>query len=389
MRTPKSTSNAHLTYYLKAERNTGISQIVKPLIALLQFEKTTVTKGSLLCATCMVLLFSSCQKGSLTEDTIVNSTSSSAASATANSTAGFLDGGKDNTINYGAFISPPGAWGGVPYQLSVAGKLGVSCLRAVTPVPDYDKPNALLGLGYDVLLNFDSNIDAYGDNSSFNESLEQYAADLTNALLLCIAKPVVAVIENEESNPYFYAGSAADYIRQLKVAISVMHANGIKITNGGITNTGLNYLVYRDFQRQGKSDSAEQFRRLTNVQPNNYSTQYRGAFVDSLLDAYKVLDLDYVNFHWKATSPDTESLREVINYQKKRSNKPIINNELGQYDKDPNTLLAHVQLCTDMGMPYIIWYSPDQNLGRKAMPLQYSDASLTPTGMAYQAYLAQ
>ena len=335
---------------------------------------------------CIALLFSSCQKERLAKDTVVNSTSSA---ALANSTADFPGSGKDNSINYGAFICPPNAWGGVPFQLAVAGKLGVSCLRAITPVPDYDKPNDLLGMGYDVLLNFDSNVDTYGDNSSFEASLNQYRIDLYNTLLLSAVKPVVAVIENEESNPYFYAGSALDYIKQLNVAINVMHANGIKVTNGGITSNGLNYLVYQDFIRQGKSDSAEQFRRLANVQPNNYNTQRRGVFVDSLLDAYMLLDLDYVNFHWKATSPDTESLREVVNYLKKRCNKPIITNELGQYDRDPDTLLAHVQLCADMGMPYIIWYSPDQNIGRKAMPLQYSDASLTPTGIAYQAYLVQ
>ena len=296
---------------------------------------------------------------------------------------------KDNSINYGAFICPPNAWGGVPFQLAVAEKLGVSCLRAITPVPDYDKPNGLLGMGYDVLLNFDSNVDTYGDNSSFDASLNQYKIDLTNALLLCTVKPVVAVIETKSQTHISMQARALDYLKQLNVAINIMHANNVKVTNGGITSNGLNYLVYQDFMRQGKADSAEQFRRLANVQPNNPNTQRRGIFVDSLLDAYMLLDLDYVNFHWKATSPDTESLREVVNYLKKRCNKPIITNELGQYDRDPDTLLAHVQLCTNMGMPYILWYSPDQNIGRKAMPLQYSDASLTPTGIAYQAYLGQ
>src|SRR3954452_18289647 len=135
MRTPNPTSYAQLTCLFKTERKTLASQITKPLIALLQLKKTTVAKNCLLYAVaCIALFISSCQKGKLTEDTIVNSASSATVSATAKTAEGFLGGAKDNNINYGAFICPPNAWGGVPFQLAVAGKLGVSCLRAITPV---------------------------------------------------------------------------------------------------------------------------------------------------------------------------------------------------------------------------------------------------------------
>ena len=60
--------------------------------------------------------------------------------------------------------------------------------------------------------------------------------------------PKIAVIENEESNKKYYNGTPADYINQLKAAISVMHSHGIPVTNGGITSTGLKYLVWQDYE---------------------------------------------------------------------------------------------------------------------------------------------
>ena len=150
----------------------------------------------------------------------------------------------------------------------------------------------------------------------------------------------------------------------------------------------MKYLVYQDFLNQGKKDSAEWFKQIAEVTPNAPTTQDRGAFINTLLDAYTKMDLDYVNFHWKATSPNTDALECVINYLQKRTRKPVISNELGQFDTDPNTLLSHIQLFTDKNMPYVIWFSPNMNAGFKETSLQYPNATLTSTGVAYQNYLA-
>jgi hypothetical protein len=167
-----------------------------------------------------------------------------------------------------------------------------------------------------------------------------------------------------------------------------MHNRGIKVANGGITNQGLNYLVYKDFLAQGKTDSAQQFLLATGVQPDSPATKSRGAFIDTLLTNYAKMNLNYVNFHWKAKTGDTLSLFQVINYLKKRTGKNIISNELGQLDWEGKTLVDHVQMCTNQFFQYIVWYSPDINAGKIGNPLQYPDGTLTVTGVAYQGYLA-
>ncbi|TKK70153.1 hypothetical protein FC093_05205 [Ilyomonas limi] len=332
--------------------------------------------------------FCSCQKEQVSDPSDLNSTSSSTASVDARR----RHRSSTNVItNYGAFICPPDPGpSGLAFQKNVAGKLGVSCLRGYTPVPGTGNSPQILSSGYRVLLNFVAENNSGSDPAPFVTNLTKYKADLNKIIDVCTVKPVVAVIENEESNRYFYSGTAQQYINQLNAAIEVMHARGIKVANGGITSQGLNYLVYQDFMDQGKEDSAKQFQLLVGgIAVKDAATQDRGAFIDILLTNYTKMDLDYVNFHWKGTSPDTEGLREVINYLKKRSNKPIISNEFGQFDTDPNTLLAMSQLSDNQNLPYSIWYSPDENAGKRDTPLQHNDATLTRTGVAYQDFLAQ
>jgi hypothetical protein len=337
-------------------------------------------KYFILAVACNALFFCSCSKQDL-NGTIVNSTSSSDASS---KSVAFLNLKPSTNVNYGALIGAPDAKGSTSFQLNVADQIGISCLRARTYVPS-TATNPLLNTSYKVLLNL--NGDYKGTPLPYVTDLVKYQADLQTIIAGFTTKPIVAVIENEESNQLYYTGSVLDYINQLNVAISIMHTNGIKVANGGFTGQGLNLLVYNDFMAQGKYDSAQQFQKLTNLKPKALVTQNRAAIADTLLKAYVNMSLDYVNFHWKGTTSNTEALADVINYLRKRTNKPVITNELGQFDTDPNTLLAHVQTCTDKGMPYVLWYSPDENDLKKATPLQYTNASLTPTGNSYKEYL--
>jgi hypothetical protein len=333
-----------------------------------------------LAVACIAVFLCSCKKEDLNDGTIINSPTSSGTSAAA---ATIFKPNK--MVNYGALISAPSTANTMNFQLSVANKIGISCLRVRVIVPSTNKV-PILNQGYKILLNFNKS-DYTGTPLPFVSDLTKYQSDLKKVLSGFTSLPAVAVIENEESNLLYYSGTAQEYIKQLSAAIPVMHAYGIKVANGGITSTGLNYLVYQDFINRGKVDSAKDFQQRTHLAVNNAQTLNRGAFIDALLQAYTKMDLDYVNFHWKGTSPDIQALNAVINYLKKRTGKTIINNELGQFDTDPNTLLSLVQLCTDKGFPYIIWYSPDENAGKKDTPLQHSDQSLTTTGIAFKNYL--
>ncbi len=335
-----------------------------------------------LAVACTALFFCSCRKNDVA-GTIANSTNSADAAFSAEASPLKLIPNK--SVQYGALIEAPSAQSSTSFQLNVADQLGVSCLRARTLVPSTGT-SPILNSKYKILLNFNC-ADNNGVAYPYVTDLAKYQTDLKKILAGFITMPVVAVIENEEANPIYHYGLIQDYIKQLNVAISVMHARGIKVANGGITCQGLNYLVYNDFIAQGKYDSAKQFQELTNVQPKAKSTKERGAVVDTLLNSYATMNLDYVNFHWKGTSPDTEALADVINYLKKRTNKKIITNEIGQFDKTNSTLQAHVQKCTDYDFPYILWYSPNEHGDKKATPLQYSTGSLTPTGITYKDYL--
>ncbi len=332
-----------------------------------------------LAVACIAVFFCSCKKEDL-NGPIINSTTSSGTSAEA---ATIFK--PSQMVNYGALIGAPDTANTLNFQLSVAGKIGISCLRVRVLVPGNNKV-PILNQGYKILLNF-NNSDYKGTPLPFASDLTKYKSDLKKVLSGFTTMPAVAVIENEESNLLYFSGTAQQYINQLSAAITVLHSYGIKVANGGITSTGLNYLVYQDFMNRGKVDSAKDFQQRTHLAVNNAQTQNRGAFIDALLQAYTNLNLDYVNFHWKGSSPDTQALSAVINYLKKRTGKTIISNELGQFDTDPNTLLSLMQLCTDKGFPYVIWYSPDENAGKKDTPLQHRDQSLTATGLALKNYL--
>ena len=397
MQMPNLLSNSTFACLFKSLKTVFTVQIGQPVITKQPSKSWTPVRGyTFIAAVIAAMFFASCQKEKIA-DTAVNSTTSGSSSAQAKMGWPFphKGGGGGSTpnapgdINYGAFIGAPDGTDDESFQLEVADQLGISCLRERVSVPIQSLGFNLvpeLNTSYNVLLNFCSP-NSGSSTISFVTDLVQYQLNLNNILNSLTVMPAVAVIENEEANRYYYSGSAIDYINQLNAAIIVMHARGIKVANGGITSTGLNYLVYRDFQNQGKDDSAQMFRQMTNVLPNSVVTKDRGAFVDSLLDYYTYMDLDYINFHWKGSSPNTDALNEVINYLKKRTRKKVITNELGQFDTDPNTLIAHVQLCTDQDLPYIIWYSPDENDNKKGTPLQYDNGSLTPTGFAYRDFL--
>lgn len=338
-----------------------------------------------LAVVCAALCFGSCKKESLS-NTALNSIA--AATDLDDAAAGTR---KTPPTKYGADIGAPKGADAFAFQMNVAGQLGVSCLREGVSVPNKRLGEDLvpaLRTQYKILLNFSS--PGKGKQTiPFRTDTEQYKQDLNDVLNTFSVMPVVAVIENEESNRFYFHGSALEYVQQLKAAISVMRPRGIKVANGGITNVGLCYLVYQDFLSQGKSDSATQFQLATGIAMDSPSVKNRGAFIDTLLTNYAAMpNLNFVNFHWKTKIADTLPLFQAINYLKKRTNKRIISNELGQLDYQPSTLVSFVEMCTNHGFPYIIWYSPDQDAGKIGNPLQYPDGTLTPSGLAYKDYLA-
>ncbi len=294
-----------------------------------------------------------------------------------------LKGTAKTVARYGALIGAPANVDPYQFTIDVAGAIGLSCIRDKAPVPGTKKVKMLTS-GYKVLLNFTT---CTTMPMRFRTDLSTYQNDLRNTLSVFTTLPTVAVIENEESNSQFYNGTPLEYVNQLQAAISVMHANHIPVANGGITSVGLEYLVYQDYLSRGMTNQAEDFRQRMNVAINSSFTIDRANFISILLANYAIMDLDYVNFHWRSTSSsDSEGLGETIAYLKRVTGKPVITNEIGQYDQDPATLNASVGMCKSYQLPYVLWYSKTND--SRSFPLQYDTEALTVSGEAYKSFLA-
>ncbi len=241
------------------------------------------------------------------------------------------------------------------------------------------------------------------------------AAELSNyatvmGQVLTKYQPEVVVIENEETNMNYHSGSMQQYIAMLNAAIPVAHSKGLKITNGGITGEAA-YLVWQDYINTGQTAKADDYAKRT-FPPSVYATLPNlGAFIqskmkmaDSLLTAYKTMDLDYLNFHWYgdprqpnagAYNPavdtahiNTASLSELVDYLKRRTGKTPITNEIGEKYYSPGYVTDILQATLDLKLPCVLWYSGDGEDRFDAKGLQSGNGTLRPMGYAYKDFMS-
>ncbi len=270
------------------------------------------------------------------------------------------------------------------YKIAVAKKLGITCIRdAITLDNPKDKP--IFNSGFNLVLNVNNSGLANKSQAPFATDTSAYKSRLQYQLSLMSKKPQLMVIENEENNLRFHSGSAADYLNQLKAAATVAHANGIAVTNGGITYPAMLYLVYLDYLERGKKQEASDLQQRSSVLFTSNWLTSRKEFLQQLVAGYAKLDIDYVNFHWYGKNGDTKSLTEIVNYLQRATGKPAISNEIGAQDTSPETVKAIVRTCRQLQMPYAIWYSGDgeRNTSEQATALQNSDGSLREAGKAF------
>ena len=360
-----------------------------PIFQNRQLWLSEILKSNIMKRNCLFLMaiiaitVSSCSKEELASNDLMTSSQTNA--ATAETTTGtvskllLLPSG----TNYGALIDASDASDSYTFTTNVAATLGLSCLRDVAPVGAAKKVKTLSSQ-YNILLNFTS---TGVMPMKFRTDVTTYQADLRTTINSLSSMPKIAVIENEESNKNYYSASAADYITELKAAITVMHSYGIPVANGGITSTGLNYLVWQDYMNRGMTTQANDFKKRMKVGINSTTTKDRAAFIQVLITNFVTMDIDYVNFHWYSNSAaDAQGLGEAIDYLKRATGKTVITNEIGQYDQDPVTLTSTVQMCKNYAFPFVIWYSGDE--GGRSYPLQYTNELLTTSGVAYQGFIA-
>lgn len=200
-------------------------------------------------------------------------------------------------------------------------------------------------------------------------------------------RPVVLAVENEENSALFYTGTPEEYAVQLKAACEVAHQKGIPCTNGGLVSALVALLVYDHYLESGQSAAAQDFAARTfppdlQRQLDSPQAQEQIEKGKALLSAYRAAGVDYVNFHWYIA--DTHALEEAVAYLKAQTGLPVITNEVGQTNDDPNQTTAVMSKIVELGIPIAVWFGLD---GPKARGLVNADGTLRPTGEAFQRFI--
>jgi hypothetical protein len=200
-------------------------------------------------------------------------------------------------------------------------------------------------------------------------------------------RPTVLVVENEENSGLFYTGTPEEYARELKAACETAHAKGIPCTNGGLVSTLVALLVYHHYLESGRKQAAQDFAARVFTQKeqemlNSAKAQEQIRKGKALLASYRAAGADYVNFHWYIA--DTKALGEAVAYLKAQTGLPVMTNEIGQHNDDPNQTKAVMGKVVDLGLPIAVWFSVD---AAKARALVNPDGSLRPTGTAFKRFI--
>lgn|GEM_PF-1557101 len=215
-------------------------------------------------------------------------------------------------------------------------------------------------------------------------------------------QPDVVVIENEETNQGYHTGSMSQYIAQLKAASTVVHSKGLKMTNGGIHPQGICYFVWLDYKERGMDKEAEDWMNLTFNTGMRYAALHpeeNGSFsyywrqIDTLLNAFTTMNIDYINAHIYEPINDIGNGKKTIpgciptmaDYIKRRTGKPLMSNECGQRNQNPTLVTSMLQAFSDGRYPYSIWFSGDTNNGARA--LQNPAGILRINGLYYKTFV--
>jgi hypothetical protein len=281
---------------------------------------------------------------------------------------------------FGALTNPPDALERkepLAFKIKVAQALGLSCVRDGISL-DRVKFTSMIGTGYEVLMNINITNTVIGNNTPFVQDFEPYKGKIKSIVDNMDILPEIAVIENEPTNTEFYDGDAKQYVKQLQAACRILRPLGIKVADGGITMPPLKYLYAKSLPlEQGKEVM------LRNRLGGDRLMQ-SAAFTDTLLKNLANMQTDYVNFHWYHSEGDNwDDLIGCINYLQQRTGKPVITNEIGQFDDNPDTTRMIVTIAKSTGLHYLSYYSAKDS--SKSKPLHNPDGSLTEIGEAYAA----
>ena len=276
------------------------------------------------------------------------------------------DAGKTAILppNFGAWISGYA----IDDKMNACSMINVTYVRDAIELKSFTgKSSTLDGYvknGYKLLLNFVYQNASGGKAVPFPTDMTEYRKLLNNALDKYT--PEVAVIENEPTTDKFHSGPIENYITELKAAVAVCKQRGVKVADGALN------LQWVQTVMNGYSSP----------DPNYTETK-------KLIEAYKTIDLDYINIHThapfnKGDNPDVfppNVAQKVADYLRRETGKEVICNEYNQYNTSTALMNSAVSAFAAGGYKYFIAHSNDNDGKGKAL---YSSGNLTEIGVAYK-----
>lgn len=272
-----------------------------------------------------------------------------------------------STTKFGALISGNT---NIDDEINICKELGVKYVRYAIILKDFtgiDKGyEKWVNAGYKVLLNL--NYDNVTNSKTGKQSPVPFPTDMVEykALLKKVLdkyKPEIAVIENEPCTDKFHSGPIEDYITELRTAVDVCKKHGVKVADGGL------HVDYVELVMNG----------MTSKTPNAQETK-------KLIDAYKTIELTYVNTHVASPFDDnhnvypTGTLEDDADYLRAQTGKHIICNEYNQGDNSTTLMTGTVEGFKNGKYKYVITRSGSGS--DRGAPLN-KGTSLTPLGTAY------
>lgn len=301
---------------------------------------------------CFICAFASCKKEAVYTSTALSAQESSNAVVSG--------------TNFGALISGNT---NIDDEIKICKQLGVSYVRYAIVLKDFtgvDKGyEKWVNAGYKVLLNL--NYDNVS-NTSGKKTPVPFPTDMTAYKKLLVSvldkyQPEIAVIENEPTTDQFHSGPIENYITMLKTAVDVCNQRGIKVADGAI------HVGY-----------------LTQVM-NGWATEGNAMETKKLIQAYKTINLTYVNTHAKGPFDGNKNvypdgtLEEYADYIRAQTGKPVICNEYNQHNSSTTLMTGSVGGFKNGDYKYVIARSGS---GTQDGASLNSGTSLTALGIAYR-----
>jgi hypothetical protein len=199
--------------------------------------------------------------------------------------------------------------------------------------------------------------------------LQQYKRDLKQVLLTY--KPVIVNIENEMNWDHYWTGTPEQYLAELQAGCEVAHSVGVLCADGGLVSGLIAGLVAEDLYNSGQqaqaldyaqrtlARSGRQIRSLADVERGMARGAQELADGRQMLSGFKAAGADRVNFHWYVEDP--QALPPTIQFlQRITGGLPVMSNEMGQHEADPDQIAAVLPAARAAGIKPIIWYSIDR-----------------------------